>query len=1541
MTGDSTRNRLSAIFFAFVMVTSMVAVGGVAFSGSVAGDAATVSSSSTHYLTAGVDAQDTKDSSGSQNTFSFDVDDGDMGNVNYIQIKASGVTWDTDNANFLTYGSTGGGTLAIDNVSYVDSKTLKIEASNTGDTGGPSTVNINGLALNVAPDASASGNDIRFQGSVVQNIDQFEVTKQAGLVDGTTDLAAGATGQSLSDITIIEPANTQNISDNNYDLSITVPEGDGITFSDGGSRASQSGSFDIDSDPASVSNTEIRYNVSSSSDSSTGNDAVTIQNIKVDVAKDATSTKFNVSLVPEGENERRVYTDAYVLVDGDQSTIESSTSEGSLSAGAGSTFTGLQTMSPGTETDTAGRNSALYYYDDNSNGQWDLNEDIIQEPNPDAQSDLKADVGPGGGDEDNDGGNNNDDTVIYTGSDGQQVADGDGVAQFSSSDNLVLNDGGSGDYTDSTDEDILQVGGTPVNVLKPQLQFNSGNDDTLAAGKNQEGISNPGSAFTVTSSADGDLAQGSTINISAPTGEGFEFSTQGFEIVDGNADLVVTEDGGASTQTVDVAADTTGSLSNGDVVSGPTLASNIQSALNNAGGSLSESYTVTYTSNNQFAITTDGSTAGQTEIRWSDGSTTLNNALKQSSDQTIDSVAVANSTTDNGRFIFQDSTNEVLNFVDDGGDPTSSPDTADIIADGDLSANTVVTGPQVAANLSDALNATASNGETYTVSYDSGTNKFTINDLGNDGSSSATSIDWDGSSITKAITPGSTGTQDVSDSSSLELDNAAQYIFISGQNNNLVVDEGDGSTTVDVLGSGSNLNSAEAATATTATTQIKDALEDQDNEVYNVDFDQTASNKITIGSDNSTSGSTIVQFSDSASKAAATLGFDAVDQDASALSSATTSTATTSVGVSGTGDLSGEVSVNDVSSDVLSVDVTADSSAGDTVTIEGVTFNTTLTANASAQSFTGTYANGITSTSNNGVSASTPHIEFNSGSGGGTGNGANATLFVDTDGVNNSNPTRNDNTDIYVLSQTAGDIGSGTFINVTLPADSSVTFDNNTAPTLNGNDAFSGNLNFKSDLSRPQKLVVETTAASDGGGNDYIEIDDVRYNATSSATGEVINPTVTTQPEPSVSQTNSTANNLQVVEATPDNVVYQASPDPTATQPAQFDVKIENSSLNAQNSANGNAFGGVNVNFEAASTPATNASLTVVNSTQTGADGVMSANLTFDTVGNYDVEAYPTGFRGVNATATVTAGAGSAQSLDLVTAKNGFVSDAGGSYTASDKEGRLVLTVKDSAGNNVTTGVSNIEAFLTVGGNAQIQSVEQNSFGGTAATTNGDGSYNVPSNGKLYVTYEDATAETVTADATERNDDVTAATGTDVSFYDPVTTVDVSTNVSSLSVGDAASVTYTISNSDGAVEVSGLSLSAGVNNGTVGSVAANSLTTDSSGQATTNFTAAENGTTTITGITKSKQGTTSITVEPTTVTPPSPIVGNNTPTDLDGDGTFEDANGDGDFNIVDVQAVFDNRDSSAVQNNPAAFDYNGDGEFTIVDVNRLFQDSQA
>jgi PKD repeat protein len=81
-----------------------------------------------------------------------------------------------------------------------------------------------------------------------------------------------------------------------------------------------------------------------------------------------------------------------------------------------------------------------------------------------------------------------------------------------------------------------------------------------------------------------------------------------------------------------------------------------------------------------------------------------------------------------------------------------------------------------------------------------------------------------------------------------------------------------------------------------------------------------------------------------------------------------------------------------------------------------------------------------------------------------------------------------------------------------------------------------------------------------------------------------------------------------------------------------------------------------------------------------------------------------------------------------------------------------------------------------------------------------------------------------------------------------------------------------------------------------------------------------------------------LTVE--TVTAPS-VVGDTPAGDLDGDGTFEDVNGDGTFNIVDVSAMFQNRNSAAVQNNVEDFDFNGDGTVNIVDVSQLFQQSQS
>jgi len=67
----------------------------------------------------------------------------------------------------------------------------------------------------------------------------------------------------------------------------------------------------------------------------------------------------------------------------------------------------------------------------------------------------------------------------------------------------------------------------------------------------------------------------------------------------------------------------------------------------------------------------------------------------------------------------------------------------------------------------------------------------------------------------------------------------------------------------------------------------------------------------------------------------------------------------------------------------------------------------------------------------------------------------------------------------------------------------------------------------------------------------------------------------------------------------------------------------------------------------------------------------------------------------------------------------------------------------------------------------------------------------------------------------------------------------------------------------------------------------------------------------------------------------------NPPQDLDEDGLCEDTDGDGEFDIFDVQALFNDLDSDAVQNNPEAFNFNGDNNpdgVSIFDVQGLFND---
>ena len=74
----------------------------------------------------------------------------------------------------------------------------------------------------------------------------------------------------------------------------------------------------------------------------------------------------------------------------------------------------------------------------------------------------------------------------------------------------------------------------------------------------------------------------------------------------------------------------------------------------------------------------------------------------------------------------------------------------------------------------------------------------------------------------------------------------------------------------------------------------------------------------------------------------------------------------------------------------------------------------------------------------------------------------------------------------------------------------------------------------------------------------------------------------------------------------------------------------------------------------------------------------------------------------------------------------------------------------------------------------------------------------------------------------------------------------------------------------------------------------------------------------------------------------APVVGDTPPTNVieDGAGLYEDIDGDGEFTIFDVQALFRNLDSPAVQNFPEAFNFNEDDDpesVGIHDVQGLFE----
>jgi PKD repeat protein len=69
-----------------------------------------------------------------------------------------------------------------------------------------------------------------------------------------------------------------------------------------------------------------------------------------------------------------------------------------------------------------------------------------------------------------------------------------------------------------------------------------------------------------------------------------------------------------------------------------------------------------------------------------------------------------------------------------------------------------------------------------------------------------------------------------------------------------------------------------------------------------------------------------------------------------------------------------------------------------------------------------------------------------------------------------------------------------------------------------------------------------------------------------------------------------------------------------------------------------------------------------------------------------------------------------------------------------------------------------------------------------------------------------------------------------------------------------------------------------------------------------------------------------------------PVTGDSPPTNLDDDAQLEDVNGNGELDIGDVQALYDSRQSDAVQNNVESFDFNNNDGIDIGDIQALYNE---
>jgi hypothetical protein len=313
---------------------------------------------------------------------------------------------------------------------------------------------------------------------------------------------------------------------------------------------------------------------------------------------------------------------------------------------------------------------------------------------------------------------------------------------------------------------------------------------------------------------------------------------------------------------------------------------------------------------------------------------------------------------------------------------------------------------------------------------------------------------------------------------------------------------------------------------------------------------------------------------------------------------------------------------------------------------------------------------------------------------------------------------------------------------------------------------------------------------------------------------------------------------------------------------------------------------------------------------------------------------------GANTTSVVTSNSGGEVTL---TATNSSLRNATLNLTASTPSGINVTIIgADTIANSENPTTTNNTTVRI-----QLLNNEGNPIGVDSETVTLFTDNGISLNKTTIVTGGDGTA-VAQVNATGAGDSlsITANAGNfsasgsaSVTVTGPAQNIQVTTNASTVSSGEDVNVSVEFVDSAGRVVPRSDSINVGVATGEFSNGGSSTtLNTGSDFAASTVLTADVSSETNVTVQAQADggdiKGQAAITFE--TV----PVVLADPATDVDGDGQLEDVNGDGNFTISDVQTLFANLDSSAVQGNVEEFDFNGDGEVNILDVQALFVQQQ-